>query len=146
MNKKCIRNNDDKLIAIILNKEGVEDNSIKFFTEDNGILQVAYAKHSQGTTVDAHIHKNIKRLVYNTEEVLIVTKGKIRVDFYTEKQEYIKSTIVKEGESIVFIECGHGIKQLEDSEFWEVKQGPYYKEEDKLKFSTIADDKVLYDE
>ena len=37
---------------------------------------------------------------------------------------------------------GHGFEILEDSEMIEVKQGPYYKKVDKIKFEAVDEKKV----
>ena len=69
-----------------------------------------------------------------TQETLFIRKGKLQVDFYREDQTFIESRILERGDVILLIKGGHGFKVLEDLEMFEVKQGPYAGDEDKIKF------------
>ena len=127
---------NNELLAIIVsntfNKEG-----INFFTSDDLSQQLAYMKHPIGKKIDPHVHNPVKREVHYTQEVLFIRKGKLRVDFYDEKQTYIESRILGSGDVILLIKGGHGFKVLEDIEMFEVKQGPYAGDKDKTRFSGI---------
>lgn len=134
MTKKIIYNGITFAIIIDANysKDGVE-----FFTPDDYSQQLAYMKHPKGKRIDAHTHNVIKREVLYTKEVLIIKKGKLRVDFYLEDQTYIQSCIVGEGDIILLAEGGHGFECLEEVEMIEVKQGPYLGDKDKVRFSGV---------
>ena len=43
----------------------------------------------------------------------------------------------------MLVSGGHGFKVLEEVEMIEVKQGPYYGEQDKVRFEGISDDEVF---
>jgi mannose-6-phosphate isomerase-like protein (cupin superfamily) len=43
--------------------------------------------------------------------------------------------VLEAGDVILLIKGGHGFKVLEDLEMFEVKQGPYAGDEDKIKFT-----------
>jgi hypothetical protein len=60
-----------------------------------------------------------------TQEVLFIKRGKLRVDFYSDRQEYLDSRILESGDVILLITGGHGFEVLEEIEMIEVKQGPY---------------------
>jgi mannose-6-phosphate isomerase-like protein (cupin superfamily) len=132
-----------ELLAIIVsnnfNKEG-----IYFFTPNDFSQQLAYMKHSAGKIIDPHVHNPVKREVHYTQEVLFIRKGKLRVDFYDEDQNYIESRILESGDVILLIMGGHGFKVLEDLEMFEVKQGPYAGDKDKTKFLGIDESKITY--
>jgi len=136
---------NSELLAIIVsnnfNKEG-----INFFTSNDLSQQLAYMKHSTGKTIDPHVHNSVKREVHYTQEVLFIRKGKLRVDFYDEKQVYIESRVLGSGDVILLIKGGHGFKVLEDIEMFEVKQGPYAGDKDKIRFSGIDEFKIICNE
>jgi mannose-6-phosphate isomerase-like protein (cupin superfamily) len=109
---------------------------ISFFTSDDLSQQLAYMKHPVGKRIDAHIHKPVAREVHYTQETLLIKRGKLRVDFYDEQQAYFESRILEAGDVILLVQGGHGFEVLEELEMFEVKQGPYAGDQDKLRFLT----------
>lgn len=130
-----------KTLAIIIKKEYSKD-GVEFFTPNDFSQQLAYMKHPAGKRIDAHTHNVVRRDVSYTKEVLIIRKGKLRVDFYEDNQQYIESHIVNEGDIILLAFGGHGFECIEDVEMIEVKQGPYLGEQDKVRFSGIDSNEV----
>lgn len=130
-----------KTLAIIIrndySKEGVE-----FFTPNDFSQQLAYMKHSKGKRIDAHTHNVVPREVSYTKEVLVIRKGRLRVDFYEDNQTYIESHIVEKGDIILLAFGGHGFECLDDVEMIEIKQGPYLGEQDKVRFKGVDGDSV----
>ena len=55
----------------------------------------------------------------------------------TNNQEYVCSRILESGDIIILAAGGHGFEMLEDTEIFEVKQGPYAGENDKTRFNGI---------
>jgi mannose-6-phosphate isomerase-like protein (cupin superfamily) len=108
---------------------------ITFFTPDEFSQQLAYMKHSKGKVIEPHIHNLAERTVFYTNEVLIVKKGLLKVDFYDDEKSYLKSTEIGCGDILLLIRGGHGFEVLEDLEMIEVKQGPYVGEGDKTRFN-----------
>lgn len=133
---------DKKKYAIIISSDHHSD-GIEFLTESTYSQQLAYMHHPEGKYIDAHIHNIEKRQIEYTQEVLIVRRGKLRVDFYTEEKQYIESTVLSDGDVILLVSGGHGFKVLEELEMIEVKQGPYLETNDKVRFSHIEDENVI---
>ena len=129
---KEIKHND-KLLGIVVSNS-YEKNGISFFTPDDLSQQLAYMQHPKGKLIEPHVHNIIKREVHYTQEVLFIKKGKLRVDFYNDAQEYLESYILTSGDVILLASGGHGFEVLEDLEMFEVKQGPYAGEGDKTRF------------
>ena len=131
-----------KTLAIIIkneySKEGVE-----FFTPNDFSQQLAYMKHPKGKRIDAHTHNVVHRDVSYTKEVLVIRKGKLRVDFYEDDQSYIESHIVEQGDIILLAFGGHGFECLEEVEMVEIKQGPYLGEQDKIRFMGVDSSNVI---
>lgn len=136
---------DNKIIAIVI-KNNYEEDGINFFTPDDFPQQIAYMSHKKNQIIKAHVHNIVERNISITQEVLILKKGKMRVDLYTDNKEYIESCILEKGDIIFLASGGHGIKCLEDIEMIEVKQGPYLKEDDKVRFQEIREEKVKINE
>lgn len=130
---EIIKDNDEQIISIIVRNDYKKD-GISFFTPNEFSQQLAYMHHPAGHVIIPHVHNKIKREVYYTKEVLIIKKGKMRCDFYTEDKEYLESVIVNSGDVILLASGGHGFECIEETEMFEVKQGPYGGENDKTRF------------
>lgn len=123
----------DELLALIV-RNSFSKPGITFFTSGEWSQQLAYMNHPAGKIIEPHVHNPVKREVHYTQEVLFIKRGKIRVDFYNEHQEYLDSKILAEGDVILLMTGGHGFEVLEEIEMIEVKQGPYAGDQDKTRF------------
>lgn len=132
----------DKLLAIIIpgdfSREGIH-----FFTPNHLSQQLAYMHHPQGKIIEPHVHNPVPRQVQYTQEVLFLKKGKLRVDFYDEEQNYLESRMLIGGDVILLATGGHGFEVIEEIEMIEVKQGPYAGQEDKTRFTGISKEKAI---
>ena len=123
-----------KLLAIII-KNYHKKRGINFFTENNFSQQVAFMNHKKNHIIQPHIHKLRLKKIYDTNEVLIILQGKIKVDFFNSNKKYVKSRFIEKGNILILLSGGHGFKILKNCKFIEVKQGPYYIKKDKEKFT-----------
>jgi len=129
------------LIAIIISHR-YSNEGIHFFTPNELSQQLAYIRHPSGKQIAPHFHNPVPRNVQITQEVLVVKKGKLRVDFYSGQLDYLESRILEAGDIILLASGGHGFEVLEEVEMIEVKQGPYTGEEDKTRFSGVEKDQL----
>jgi mannose-6-phosphate isomerase-like protein (cupin superfamily) len=120
-------------LAIIIRSNFNED-GIHFFTPNDFSQQLAFMKHPAGKIIPPHVHNPVKRDVHFTKEVLLIKRGKLRVDFYSNDQVYLDSRTLESNDVILLSEGGHGFEVLEDLVMFEVKQGPYAGEMDKTRF------------
>ena len=125
------------LLALIIRAEFCEP-GIHFFTDNALSQQLAFMRHPEGKLIEPHVHNPVPREVQFTQEVLLIRKGRLRVDFYDAGQRYLESRILHAGDVILLIQGGHGFEVLEEVEMIEVKQGPYVGERDKTRFLGIA--------
>ncbi len=125
------------LLAVII-PDNYHEPGIHFFTSDNFSQQLGYMNHSKGKTIEPHTHKKVVREIVYTQEVLFIKKGKIRVDFYDEAQNYLESRLLEKGDTILLASGGHGFEIIEDTEMIEVKQGPYSGDHDKTRFNPCS--------
>ena len=133
----------DKLLAMIIRDNYVCD-GVDFITPNEYSQQVAYMHHPAGKVIDAHVHNMVHRNVVLTQEVLIIKRGSLRVDFYDEYEDYLESRDLHEGDIILLVSGGHGFRALEEVEMVEVKQGPYAGEQDKKRFAGVDENQIVY--
>jgi len=132
----------NKLYALIARKDFRKKKGISFFTPNNLNLQCGYMKHNKNYFIKPHLHKKRFSKIFYTSEVIYLLKGKLRIDFYTEKQNYLFSKIIKANEMITLIQGSHGFKTIEPVEMFEVKQGPFNMNHDKIKFEKVDEKKI----
>ncbi len=132
---------EDKIYAIIIKSDYSKD-GIEFFTPDDFSQQLAYMKRPKGYNIKPHIHTTTNKNINNTQEVLLIKSGKVRVDFYDDKKNYFISKLLFKGDVILLAFGGHGFEILEEAEIIEVKQGPYDESKDKTRFENVKEDKI----
>jgi hypothetical protein len=96
-----------------------------FFTPLDYAQQLGIIKYDQGSAIKPHFHNKVTREVHFTQEVLVIRKGKVKVNLYDKALNFITYRILVAGDTILLASGGHGFEMLEDSEMLEVKQGPY---------------------
>ncbi len=133
----------DKLLAMVI-RDRYSCEGVDFITPNDYSQQVAYMHHPAGKVIDAHIHNLVHRNVVLTQEVLFIKKGKLRVDFYDDYEDYLESIVLQTGDVILLVSGGHGFVVLEEVEMIEVKQGPYSGDADKKRFSGIDEGEIVY--
>jgi len=133
--------NEKKELALIIRRSFYSE-GIEFFTPDNYSQQIGYMNRPSGYVIPPHVHNPVARQVEYTKEVLFIRSGSLRVDFYSDEQVYLESTILYTGDVILLAYGGHGFEMLEPTEIIEVKQGPYAGDQDKTRFEPVADDLV----
>jgi mannose-6-phosphate isomerase-like protein (cupin superfamily) len=126
---------DGILCAVVIRAE-YDQPGIQFFTSNDLSQQLASMSYPPGKIIAAHTHQPVRREVFSTQEALFVRKGKVRVDFYTNSQEYRRSCMLGVGDVILLISGGHGFEVIEELNMVEVKQGPYAGTMDKVLFNT----------
>jgi len=127
-----IKHNGEMLALIVRNEYSRP--GISFFTSDDLSQQLAYMKHPAGKVIDPHVHNPVQRSVAYTQETLFIKRGRLRVDFYDDQQNYLESRELLAGDVVLLIKGGHGFEVLEELEMIEVKQGPYAGDQDKTRF------------
>jgi hypothetical protein len=114
-----------ELVAIVFRKN-LRVKEREFFTEDNNPFQVGAHNRKKGIKLTPHVHNLKKPIIINAlQEWLLVTKGKILVTLYTDRGKIIDQKALSKGDSILLMEQGHGVDFLEDSQIFEIKQGPF---------------------
>lgn len=123
------------LCAVVLRAQKVKDfgnSEVKtdFFTPSDFSFQVGLQKRNKGEQVLAHFHKAMANVAsLPVQEILYVLSGKVLVDLYhaedsTQANTKIAEVVLQAGDSII-LNTGHGVTFLEDTQFINIKQGPY---------------------
>lgn len=99
------------------------------FGQEMGLIVYGAGQHIQ-----PHTHLPVTRQVSGTTECVMVRKGRCIVDFYDGAQSLIMSRELALGDVVLLLGGGHGFRMLEDTVLFEVKQGPYMSDRDKLRF------------
>ncbi|MNJ96122.1 hypothetical protein D3C87_138430 [compost metagenome] len=123
-------------LALII-RHSFKKDGIEFFTPGTYSQQIGYMNRPRGYVIPPHVHNPVVREVQYTKEVLFIKSGRLRVDFYSDEQDYLESTILESGDVIMLAYGGHGFEMLEPTEIIEVKQGPYAGESDKTRFEPV---------
>ena len=97
-------------------------------TEESQPLQIVTLKHPKGTNLKAHVHTPKKRVTSRLQECMIIRKGKIKLSVYTQNGTLIEKVLLKKGELFLLVEGGIGIDFINDSEIYEIKNGPFKKD------------------
>ena len=90
--------------------------------------------HKKNYVIQPHLHRRSLKKIYDTNEVIIILNGKLKINFFNSKKIYLKSKIITKGDILILLSGGHGFKILRNCKFIEVKQGPYNINKDKEKF------------
>lgn len=126
----------EKFLALIL-RASFRQPGIHFFTPGDLSQQLAFMRHPAGKEIAPHVHNKVPREVHYTQEVLVIMKGVLRVDFYDDAKNYLQSRLLNAGDVVLLATGGHGFTVVEEVEMFEVKQGPYCGESDKTRFDGI---------
>ncbi len=120
-------------LALII-RAGYDEPGIRFFTPPTFSQQVACMQHPPGHKIAPHVHNFLFRQVMYTQEVLIIRRGRLKVNLFSSEKDFITSRTLESGDLILLCGGGHSFEMLEETSMIEVKQGPYAGEEDKTRF------------
>lgn len=133
---------DGKTLAIVVRAEFREP-GVHFFTPSSFSQQLAFMSHPAGKAIVPHTHNAVHREVDHTQEVLLIRRGVLRVDFYEGSGAYLHSRLLRAGDVILLAAGGHGFQAIEDVEMVEVKQGPFAGPADKSVFEGVAPERIV---
>lgn len=124
---------EGNLIAYII-RRGREPSDTTFVTPDDFKQQLGFIVYPEGGEIARHVHKPMERHLVGMSEVLLIRKGVVEVDFYTDGKEYVDTKRLEEGDLLLLAGGGHGFRCLEDTVMVEIKQGPYIGPDEKERF------------
>jgi len=119
----------DEMIAFLADASDVQEGTHPL-TDPAWPLQMLMMKRGKGHVFVKHTHTPIPRSVPRMQEVIVVTKGKLLCTICDVQGTDIGSYEVSAGQCIFSARCGIKVEVLEDTEFYEFKNGPHV--EDKV--------------
>ena len=126
-----IKSDDGKIIAIVV-KSDFKKEGVNFVSKEDYPLQLGISSYRKGGTIKAHFHIEKEIRINKIQEVVHIKSGRTIVNLYDLNGKKFKSIELSEGDTILFVDGGHGFEMLEDTKIIEVKQGPYFgKDKDK---------------
>jgi len=97
-----------------------------FYSNDEEFVQVGSWQYNKGKELLKHIHNQVERSVDRTQEVLYIRRGSIKARIYTLDEVFVEELTVKQGDTLILLNSGHGYEILEDgTQVLEIKNGPY---------------------
>jgi hypothetical protein len=108
---------------------GTNVDKTRFFSDEKSSFQFGLLAHKAGFVEAAHYHKLVKRNINDVQQMFVVQRGKVAVDFYTTAGEKFREITLRTGDAINLIGGVHAIRILEDMQCISVKQGPFLGEQ-----------------
>ncbi|MFH1442328.1 MAG: hypothetical protein ABIH18_09870 [Candidatus Omnitrophota bacterium] len=140
--KKLIKITYKKKIIAFIIKNNFKTKGLETFTPHEFPQQLIYMNRPKGYLIGSHIHLPAIKQIESTQEMLFIRSGKVRIDFYDGKKHYLESRVVKQGDVVFLAFGGHGFEFMEGAEIIEVKQGPFFKEIQPVRFEAVKKDKI----
>ena len=117
---------EDKVVCRLFSMNELEK-GLTFFSDDSEFLQVGTWNYDNGVSLQRHIHNILPRTINRTNELIVVMNGRLKLDLYSLKKEFISSFELTTNDVAILMDCGHGYEILEENtKVLEVKNGPYF--------------------
>jgi len=97
----------------------------KFFSPSDSSLQFGLLAHQAGFVEAPHYHKPIERTINDLQQMLVVQRGVVAVDFFDEQGNRFREVVLRAGDGILLVHGTHAVRVLEDMQCISVKQGPF---------------------
>lgn len=114
----------DQHIATIIRKDYMPGKTT-FISPDSYYQQAGFVVYPKDGVVARHTHLPLQRHLVGTPETLLIRKGRAEVELYGLDKCLIGIWNLEEGDIILLVSGGHCLKCLDDTVFFELKQGPY---------------------
>ena len=98
----------------------------RFFSHDESSLQFGLLAHEAGFVEPAHYHHPIKREISDLQQMFVVQRGVVAVEFYTSDGVKFHEVVLKVGDAINLVHGVHAVRVIEDMQCVSVKQGPFF--------------------
>ena len=109
----------------------------RFFSDDGSSLQFGLLAHEAGFVEPAHYHHPIKREISDLQQMFVVQRGVVAIDFYAPDGVKFHEVVLKAGDAINLVHGVHAVRVIEDMQCVSVKQGPFLGDKlDKVNVST----------
>ena len=126
----------EHLVAIIIDFLA-DFEATTFFTDKDSFLQVGLIHKESLQSVKPHRHNVFERRVLGTSEFLFVLEGKMAITIFDSDFKSPETFTLGKGSGVLLVGGSHSINFAESAKLIEVKQGPFFAEEDKVYLTEI---------
>lgn len=97
----------------------------RFFSDPRSSFQFGLLAHAAGYQEPPHRHHEIKREIRDVQQMFVVQRGKVAVQFFDESGRQFREVVLGPGDAINLVHGTHAVKVIEDMQCISVKQGPF---------------------
>lgn len=97
----------------------------RFFSKDTSSLQFGLLAHEAGFVEPAHYHHPVRREINDLQQMFVVQRGVVAIDFYSPEGEKFREVVLRVGDAINLVHGVHAVRVIEDMQCVSVKQGPF---------------------
>jgi hypothetical protein len=120
---ETVEHNGTKYAEIIWADTQVKET--KFFSPADSSFQFGLLAHEAGFIEPPHYHKPISRVIDDLQQMFVVQRGVVAVEFFDEDRKLFREVVLRAGDGIVLIHGTHAVRVIEDMQCISVKQGPF---------------------
>lgn len=96
-----------------------------FFSPSESSFQFGLLAHEAGFVEAAHYHKSVDRKITDMQQMFVVQRGVVAVEFFTDDGRAFREVVLKPGDAILLVHGAHSVRVVEDMQCVSVKQGPF---------------------
>ena len=104
---------------------GTQVEETRFFSPAGSSFQFGLLAHEAGFIEPPHYHKPVNRVINDLQQMFVVQRGVVAVDFFDENGSRFREVVLRAGDGIVLVDGTHAVRVLEDMQCISVKQGPF---------------------
>ena len=97
----------------------------RFFSPAKSSMQFGLLAHGAGFVEPAHVHHPVQREIGDLQQMFVVQRGVVAVDFFDADGKKHSEVILRAGDAILLVDGAHSVRVLEDMQCISVKQGPF---------------------
>lgn len=129
--------NTGDLLAIYASREYLENSKdiVNFISKSHLELQIFFMHRENGQDVQGHHYKTFERKIFRTTEVLYLLPGSANLKLWALNSDGATNSQdvqLYEGDLIYLFSGCHSISFSETTRLFEIKQGPFFEDQDKV--------------
>lgn len=97
----------------------------RFFSPAGSSFQFGLLAHEAGFVEPAHYHHPVRREINDLQQMLVVQRGVLAIDFYSKEGVKFRDVTLRAGDAINLVHGVHAVRVIEDMQCVSVKQGPF---------------------
>ena len=97
----------------------------RFYSPAGSSFQFGLLAHEAGFIEPAHYHHPARREINDLQQMLVVQRGVLAIDFFTKDGDKFRDVTLRAGDAINLIHGVHAVRVIEDMQCVSVKQGPF---------------------